>query len=80
MLMQLSKPAMPLNGGGSKSSRGGIGSTVRCLICSLFRGRFRSIDHYCLMSTWELEALNDRTLRDIGIHRSIIEAHTIVRK
>ena len=80
MLMQLSKTAMPLNGTGMESRIGGLNSTVRCLICSLLRGQFRSINYYCLRSTWELEALNDGTLRDIGIHRSMIEGHTIARK
>ncbi len=79
MTMQLSTAAKPLNAAEASANREGLGGAVRCLFCSLVRGQFRSVDHYCLRSTWELEALNDSTLRDIGIHRSVIEAHTIAR-
>ena len=80
MTMNISTAAIPAAGTGISRTRAGLGESVRCLVCSLLHGRVLSLDHYRLRSTWELEALNDGTLRDIGIHRSAIEAHTIARK
>lgn len=80
MMMQQAPTVLPLNGVEASGNRRGWRGYLCCFLCSFLRGRSRSLGRYCLRSTRDLEALDDRTLRDIGIHRSWIPSLMIAGK